>query len=343
MANSQRETINIDNAAIKKWILESIKTTPKPRKTVISDCIKKMNLTPEEMKDTSSNSYLTLCKSHIGQVLSQLLYEQDLTIDADKKIQLNKKIKEIYKKDEIEERILNFLTENKTLTRKNIFSKLEELFNQKNDAESSMEIHRIAGEVLAKLLRSEIIIKTLGNYSLNVHTNYPNTEIGNCLKDASEAEDIFPYFIKALNIKGGEFFEAYCVKLMEDYFSKFYSIRSSKLTGGPNDNGIDGVIEIEDDLGYREKVLIQCKVRTSSLITLKEVREFYGAVCSEKGTRGLFITNTNFHNEANKFFAKNNNLVAVDKTKLFDLAKICQCGIIYKATTLKLDDSFFLQ
>ncbi len=343
MANTQKEATPIDNVAIKKWILESIKTTPKPRKTVISDCVKKMNLTPEELKDTSSNSYLTLCKSHIGQVLSQLLNDKDLTIDADKKIQLNKKIKEIYRKDEIEERILSFLTENKTLTRKNIFSKLEEIFNPKCLAESSIEIHRIAGEVLAKLVYSEIIIKTLGNYSLNSHTNYPNTEIGNCLKDASEANDIFPFFIKALNIKGGEFFEAYCVKLLENYFSKFYTIITSKLTGGPNDNGIDGVIEIEDDLGYREKILIQCKVRTSTLITLKEVREFYGAVCSEKGTRGLFITNTTFHNEANKFFVKNNNLVAVDKNKLYDLAKICQCGIIYKGPALRLDDSLFLQ
>ncbi len=343
MTNSQREATAIDNIAIKKCILESIKTTPKPRKTVISDCVKKMNLSPEEMKDTSSNSYLTLCKSHIGQVLSQLLYDKDLTIDADKKIQLNKKIKEIYKKDEMEERVLAFLTENKTLTRKNIFSKLEEIFNPKSSAESNVEIHRIAGEVLAKLLKSEIIIKTLGNYSLNSHTNYPNTEIGNCLKDASEADDIFPYFIKALNIKGGEFFEAYSVKLLENYFEKFYTIKSSKLTGGPNDNGIDGIIEIEDDLGYREKILIQCKIRNSAQVTLKEVREFYGAVCSEKGTRGLFITNTNFHNEANKFFSKNSNLVAVDKTKLFDLAKLCQCGVALKAATTKLDDSFFLQ
>lgn len=338
-----RENNIIDNVAIKKWILESIKTTPKPRKTVISDCVKKMKLTPEEMKDTSSNSYLTLCKSHIGQVLSQLLYNKDLTIDNDKKIQLAKGIKEIYKEDEIETSILTMLAENKTLTKKNIFLKIEEKFATNPAIDNRIEIHRQAGNALAKLLKSEIIVKVGGDYNLNIHTNYPNTEIGNCLRDASENEDVFPYFIKALNIKGGEFFEAYSVRLLEAYFAKFYTLRSSKLTGGPNDNGIDGIIEIEDALGYREKIYIQCKVRVSAQITLKEVREFFGAMCSEKGSRGLFITNNMFHSEANKFFAKNHNLVAVDRIKLFELAKLCQYGVLSKANVLKLDDAIFLQ
>ncbi len=339
---ASREHNTIDNVAIKKWILESIKNTPKSRKTVISDCVKKMNLTPEEMKDTSSNSYLTLCKSHIGQVLSQLLYNQDLTIDNDKKIHLAKGIKEIYKEDEIEQSILKMLEENKTLTKKNIFKKIDEKFQINPLIDNTIEVHRLAGNALAKLLKAEIIVKAGGDYNLNVHTNYPNTEIGNCLRDASEAEDVFPYFIKAFNIKGGEFFEAYCVRLLEAYFTKFYTLRSSKLTGGPNDNGIDGIIEIEDSLGYREKIYIQCKVRVSSQVTVKEVREFFGAMSSEKGSRGLFITNTTFHNEANKFFTKNHNLVAVDKNKLFELATLCQYGVIYKGSVKKLDDATFL-
>lgn len=339
---ANRENNSIDNVAIKKWILESIKTTPKSRKTVISDCVKKMKLTPEEMKDTSSNSYLTLCKSHIGQVLSQLLYNQDLTIDNEKKIHLAKGIKEIYKEDEIEQSILHMLSEHKTLTKKNIFGKVDEKFQINPAIDNTIEVHRFAGNALAKLLKAEIIIKTGGEYRLNIHTNYPNTEIGNCLRDASEADDVFPYFIKAFNIKGGEFFEAYCVRLLESYFTKFYTLRSSKLTGGPNDNGIDGIMEIEDSLGYREKLHIQCKVRVTSQVTVKEVREFFGAMSSEKGSRGLFITNTTFHHEANKFFAKNHNLVAVDKHKLFELASLCQYGILYKGGVKKLDDTVFL-
>ena len=138
------------------------------------------------------------------------------------------------------------------------------------------------------------------------------------------------------------FFEAYSVKLLEKLLSLKNSVDSSELTGGPNDRGIDGVINITDELGYKEKILIQAKLRKRGTITLKEVREFYGAVCSEAGTRGLFITNSTFHKESSKFINKHYNIVGINNKKLFELATQYKVGIVEVDAQLKLDEDMFL-
>ena len=116
-----------------------------------------------------------------------------------------------------------------------------------------------------------------------------------------------------ISTKDGEFFEAYSVNVLTKYLIyKNNEILESKVTGGSEDNGIDGVIKIKDLLNKQTNILIQSKVRTNCQVTLKEVREFYGAFKALKGDIGIFITNTTFHREAVKFSKLMSDLILID-------------------------------
>ena len=113
------------------------------------------------------------------------------------------------------------------------------------------------------------------------------------------------------------------------------------VTGGSDDGGIDGVIHTQDDLGYRETVLMQMKNR-HAVMTSKDVREFYGAVCAENGSRGIFITLSSFHPDAQKLLDKVDNLTGVDGDKLFEIAKKCRYGLTEQDGRWRIDDALLL-
>ena len=111
--------------------------------------------------------------------------------------------------------------------------------------------------------------------------------------------------------------------------------------GGSDDGGIDGMIHTTDDLGYRETILMQMKNR-HAVMTAKDVREFYGAVCAENGSRGIFITLSSFHPEAQKLLDKVDNLTGVNGDKLFEIAKRCRLGLVEKDGRLCIDEELLL-
>ena len=107
------------------------------------------------------------------------------------------------------------------------------------------------------------------------------------------------------------------------------------------DNGIDGIIEIVDDLQKTTKILIQAKVRTK-FVTLKEVREFYGAFKSEKADVGIFITNATYHKEAIKFSKNLNDLVLINDEILLNICNITNTGIKQYNDAYILDEDIFV-
>ena len=101
------------------------------------------------------------------------------------------------------------------------------------------------------------------------------------------------------------------------------------------------MIHTTDDLGYRETVLMQMKNR-HAVMTAKDVREFYGAVCAENGSRGIFITLSSFHPEAQKLLDKVDNLTGVNGEKLFEIARRCKLGLLEKNGRLCIDEALLL-
>lgn len=161
---------------------------------------------------------------------------------------------------------------------------------------------------------------------------------------ASFTGNVEARFITELNRQSGDFFEQFAARLLEKYF-EMSNIRvdASYVVGGSDDNGIDIMLETTDWLGYKERVFVQAKKRATQPVTLKEVREFYGALCAEEGTRGVFITTSSFCMEASKMIGKLRNLIAIDKRKLFLLAEHCEVGLIRdEEGRLLLDENLFL-
>ena len=120
-------------------------------------------------------------------------------------------------------------------------------------------------------------------------------------------------------------------------------MHKSEVTGGSDDGGIDGIVETLDRLGYREVIYLQAKNRKKIQVTLKEVRGFYGALCAYGGSRGIFITTSFFHRDAEKFIKGIDNLIGIDGKKLYEISKKCAFGLISEGEGLwSLDPALFI-
>lgn len=85
---------------------------------------------------------------------------------------------------------------------------------------------------------------------------------------------------------------------------------STTLTKGSHDEGIDGIIK-EDKLGL-DKIYIQAKRYDNVTVGRKEVQSFCGAISGKGGTKGVFITTSQFSKEALAFNPTNIKLVLID-------------------------------
>jgi len=160
-------------------------------------------------------------------------------------------------------------------------------------------------------------------------------------------------FLKRLRKLGGEYFEYYSVYLLERY-SRLNGRRleALKITGGENDGGIDGEIEVTDRLGFRETIYIQAKnwnpdKGDERLWVVGEtlLQQFIGAcVCRQakegkQHCRGIFITTSRFTAEAKKILDDTaDKFVGYDGADLYEAAKECQFGIIKKNGEWALDE-----
>ena len=102
------------------------------------------------------------------------------------------------------------------------------------------------------------------------------------------------------------------------------------------------VRETEEELGFIEKVIIQTKNRKSIPVTEKEIREFYGVMNAQKGTRGIFVTTSTFHPGANALLTSLDNCVGIDGKKLFLLAKKTGYGIHVTKNGFSFDNTMFI-
>jgi hypothetical protein len=179
-------------------------------------------------------------------------------------------------------------------------------------------IKSIIGVMLTEMEKAELIVKDGSCYVSTPKLN-KNSKIW---KGRTK-------FLDAIHSLGGYFFEEYTVRLLERYYTQLgYNVIKAVRTGGSEDGGVDGILEVVDQFGFEEKILIQCKNRTSSnTVTTKEIREFYGCVCALGGTRGIYSTTTRFHCEAEELLHSIHNCVGIDGDAIFRIAKKTGYGI----------------
>ena len=82
------------------------------------------------------------------------------------------------------------------------------------------------------------------------------------------------------------------------------------VTQYSNDEGIDGIIK-EDKLGL-EKICLQAKHYTDTVVGRPEVQKFVGALAGQGTTKGVFITTSTFSKEALKYKPDGVKLVLID-------------------------------
>lgn len=303
----------------KRDILEILKDGPKPRKSVMDAAVARSGMTEGELKDRSASGSLTVYRSIVGTALADMKKYGDISIDGKETVSLKKKPSVIINEAEIAPYILNLLqshamTEGELAERATVYFGATETLTLDDDE----AVRRTVEKLLPSLVKRGKISRIGGRYS-----------IGSDMIVMKRPTSVLEEFISFLNSKGGEFFESYSAMLLERYFTFCgKTVESCNVIGGSDDGGIDVMLTVSDWLGFRDKVLVQCKQKATANVTLNEVKQFVGAFYVEKGTKGIFMTTARFHREATSVINGLRDIVAIDGERLFGISKKCSCGII---------------
>ena len=317
---------------------------PLRRKQLIERCAEELGEQVKSEEDLRPGSEAVRGKSRLGMLLTELLHSGVITEDAVGYLRPAPGQTCSVSPARVREFVLETLREGPA-GKQALYQKAERAFgtDRTPGREDDNALRSVVGRVLPELAREGHVVKTSrGYYRLPGRDGYPGTELGSWLRRAADGGDLQTCFLEAVHTKGGEWFEGYCVSLLRRYYQLTGKlVDEGSVTGGSDDGGIDGVIHTQDDLGYRETVLMQMKNRHAVMCS-KDVREFYGAVCAENGSRGIFITLSSFHPEAQKLLDKVDNLTGVDGEKLFAIARRCRLGLIEKDGALCIDEELLL-
>ena len=114
--------------------------------------------------------------------------------------------------------------------------------------------------------------------------------------------------------------------------------------GGPNDEGIDGIIN-QDKLGL-EKIYVQSKrYKQGSAISGDTINAFMGAMGRKGVTKGVFITASHFTDGARKAAEENKHqqVILIDGEELAEIMVDYQIGVteVQTFSIYKLDENFF--
>ena len=123
-----------------------------------------------------------------------------------------------------------------------------------------------------------------------------------------------------------------------------YGVDSDSLqhTGGPGDEGVDGVIN-QDALGI-QRIYVQAKrYKTGSNISRESIQSFIGALQGASG--GVFITTSSFTSGALEFASKHLSpkIVLIDGLELGRLMLKYEIGVITQRTykLMEIDENYF--
>ncbi len=160
-------------------------------------------------------------------------------------------------------------------------------------------------------------------------------------------------FLKKLRSLGGEYFEYYSVYLLERYSLKNgRRLEALKVSGGENDGGIDGELELTDKFGFRETLYIQAKNWDDSKGDVEKwtvgetlLQQFVGAVACRQAKegrrkcRGIFVTTSHFTEGAKEILeSMNADFIGYDGDDVFETAKECGFGLVQKDGKWQLDE-----
>ncbi|MFA7725623.1 MAG: restriction endonuclease [Candidatus Izemoplasmatales bacterium] len=148
--------------------------------------------------------------------------------------------------------------------------------------------------------------------------------------------------LKRIMDNSPEFFEILVLDLVEKLGYGNKLIKSTIHTGKSGDQGIDGIIK-GDFLGF-DNIYIQAK-RWNSSIGSQEIQKFIGAITKIGANKGIFITTSDFTQDAEDFIKGMNNvkIILIDGDQLTDLMYDRGIGVSTKQVYLRniVDSDYF--
>ena len=324
---------NMKNSkAIYVKIISLLERSPMTRRALIDEYICSLGLTREQLLDKSTSGRANIERSRIGEAISEML-EKGMVAKTDNGIYVAvNQAPVIIRRESCEAQILRILR-GKDMTKQQIRKELTRVFGTDKTVteRDDGKLYEYMGESLRRMVK-------LGALELHGSSYSVASKIAAKIDDISGMLKLKESYLTRVHRKGGEFFETYFMTLLEKYYALHGKrILSSTTTGGSDDGGIDGIMETVDSLGFRETIMVQTKNRNET-VNEKAVRAFYGAVCAKSGSRGIFVTVSDFHEAAAAFLGSIDNCVGVDGGKLFEMAVETKYGIKNTAAGLTVDE-----
>lgn len=289
-------------------------------------------------KSQNPNSKINSLRSLVGNVITDMVSKKQLKLDKEKKHFLIKEQPVIVKEAECRAEVMR-LIKSKGMKKSEIYKSLQKKFGTdktKSDSDDN-ELKSMAGQILSTEVAQGRIQENNGIFSLK------QVIASKKFEEVLSEEQFEEKFLARINELGGAFFEVFVAHLLEKYYQlNGRVVHSCSVIGGCDDGGADIVLDTMDDLGFVEKVIVQTKNRKSMHVTEKEIREFYGVMYAQKGSRGIFVTTSTFHSSAEKLLLSLPNCVGIDGKKLFSLAKQAAYGMRESQKGFEFDDSIFL-
>ncbi len=318
---------------IRRLIVSLLENSPKTRRELIDGVLIELGFSSQDFANTSVDSIINVERSYVGSIITDLERMRSIRLKRGGKYELVKEKLVVVSEGRLEGEIISNL-QNFPLSKGELYEKLEVRFGTDKtfSLKDDLSLRQSAGNVLRKLRENKTVFVENNKFHLAPSNNLALAVSSNTPEELKFA------FLTRICLLGGEFFEKYFVSLL----AKFYAmtgkiVLSAEVLGGSSDGGVDGVVQTQDYLGFRETVMIQLKCRENIQVTEKELRSFYGAVCAKKGTQAIFATTSYFHNGAKNFLNNVDNLIGVDGDKLFDMALKARFGIKYVGGSYKID------
>lgn len=313
-------------------IIDILEKTPKTRKQLIGEYIASLGLTKEELFDRRTKSRANIQRSLAGEVINEMERKGMIIKSADGIYSPTDQKPIIIRNERCESEILRML-DGRSMTKNAIRGELIKIFGTDKTVseKDDNKLFAYMGEALRRMTRDGTLILTDRHYSLA-------TRIAAKIDDINSILTLKNSFLSRIHKKGGEFFELYFMNLLEKFVTLYgKTVTYNSTTGGSADGGIDGIMETSDPLGFRETIMVQTKNRIEST-NETTVRGFYGAVCARQGSRGIFVTSSDFHPSAKAFLDGIDNCVGVDGDKLFEMACLTHYGVKKSGSELTVDD-----
>ena len=321
-----------NNKAIYVKIISLLERSPMTKSALIDAYIGTLGLSREQLLDRSTAGRSNVERSRVGEAIAQML-EKGMITKTDNGIYVAAdQTPVVIRRESCEAQILKMLRD-KDMTKQQIRKELTQVFGTDKTATEKDDgrLSEYMGESLRRMVK-------LGALEMHGSKYAIASRIAARVDDISGMLKLKEAYLTRLHRKGGEFFETYFMTLLEKYYALHgKTVISNTVSGGSDDGGIDGIIETTDALGFRETVMVQTKNRNET-VNEKAVRGFYGAVCARLGSRGIFVTVSDFHDAARAFLDSIDNCVGVDGRKLFEMAIETKYGIRSSAEGLTVDE-----